>query len=81
MPHEAHKLREGLRTYINRTNGDQFPNGVASMPYAVSMEELPKLLSESRSLLRNDDGKPWTPQNLDGSFPHLPGYDGPVEED
>lgn len=80
MPHgpSANLLRERLRAYINRMNGE-FPDSPATMPDVLSVDELPRYLSNSRAILYNDDGTPWTPQNVDGSFPFLPGYDGPVE--
>lgn len=70
------EFRERLKNYVLRTSGQGTHTqlGILGLGTAEAMAEIH---SQPKVRARMPDGTPL--QNPDGSFPHMPGYDGPAQ--
>lgn len=74
---ELQMEREALRAYANRANGDSQDPYIVMADHELDFQAV-DFLALPRMYFRNDDGSYWKPQDLEGNFQYLPGYDGPV---
>lgn len=78
--HEDRMLRDRIVGLVNRKQGQIEGPGAAcsTVDLQAQYELLANIDRLSPMYFTNSDQTVWSPQNTDGSFAYLPGFDGPL---